>query len=253
MLGKISPKIGAQTPTIRITSSLLNPVFSAPTAGNINYGNRCNVRFTMQLPTLQPVVSNVPVTYTLTYTPSTGNTAVQTINFTGSQSATPPATSTFTNLWNSGLNWSTDAHFFRNPGALQIAGQTCGSFTIRATMSVINPGTGLPQTYTSNIVNGTVSFAAGQQQAQTQAQNQSQSQNQNQTGSQQTFQQQWQQQQLGTRIQGRGLTTTLSTRFNPKTGIVEVTKNGVISHRGFLNFQVKNLNRRQALRNYRFR
>ena len=73
---------------------------------------------------------------------------------------------------------------------------------------------------------------------------------------QRTPQQQWQQlqqQQLGTRIQGRGFTTTLYTRFNPKTGIVEVTKNGIISHRGFLNLQVKDLNRRQSLRNYRYR
>jgi hypothetical protein len=97
-----------------------------------------------------------------------------------------------------------------------------------------------------------------QQQAQTQQQNQNQtqSQNQNQTGSQQTFQQQWQQlqqQQLGTRIQGRGTCTFLQTRFNPKTGNVELTMNGVISRSGFLNLQVKDLNRRQALRNYRYR
>ena len=99
-----------------------------------------------------------------------------------------------------------------------------------------------------------------QQQAQNQGgvqQNQSGTQQtQNQTGSQQTFQQQWQQlqqQQLGTRIQGRGFTTTLHTRFNPKTGKVEVSKNGIISHRGFLNLQVKDLNRRQSLRNYRHR
>jgi hypothetical protein len=53
---------------------------------------------------------------------------------------------------------------------------------------------------------------------------------------------------------GRATTTTLRTRFNPKTGKMEVIKNGIISRRGFLNFQGKKLNRRQSLRsNYRFR
>ena len=40
-------------------------------------------------------------------------------------------------------------------------------------------------------------------------------------------------------------------RLNKPKG--ELIKNGIISHRGFLNFQGKNLNRRQALRNYRLR
>ena len=51
----------------------------------------------------------------------------------------------------------------------------------------------------------------------------------------------------------RGTVCILRRRFNPKTGVIEVAKNGVISHRGYLNLQAKNLNRRQALRNYRFR
>jgi len=92
--------------------------------------------------------------------------------------------------------------------------------------------------------------------SQTQQQAQNQQQNQNQTGSQQTFQQQWaillQQQQLG-RISGRGTTMILKRRFNPKSGKVEVIKNGVISRLGYLNLKGKNLNRRQVLRNYRYR
>ena len=92
---------------------------------------------------------------------------------------------------------------------------------------------------------------------QQQAQAQSQSQNQNQGGGQQNQNQfpgpQQQHAGIGTRIQGRGSTVILRRRFNPKTGRVEVTLNGVISRLGFLNFQVKNLNRRQSLRNYRFR
>ena len=45
----------------------------------------------------------------------------------------------------------------------------------------------------------------------------------------------------------------LKRRFNPKSGKVEVIKNGVISRIGYLNLIGKNLNRRQSLRNYRFR
>ena len=49
----------------------------------------------------------------------------------------------------------------------------------------------------------------------------------------------------------RATTTTLRRRFNPKSGKVEVIKNGVISRRGFFNFQSKNSNPRINLRNYR--
>ena len=40
---------------------------------------------------------------------------------------------------------------------------------------------------------------------------------------------------------------------NPKSDKVEVIKNGVISRLGYLNLKSKNLNRRQGLRNYRYR
>ena len=62
------------------------------------------------------------------------------------------------------------------------------------------------------------------------------------------------QQQRGTPIHWQGSpTTTLKTRFNPKTGRVEVTKNGVITRKGYLNLAGNKLNRRQVLRNYRYR
>jgi len=110
------------------------------------------------------------------------------------------------------------------------------------------------------LITVTVPGTSAQQQAQNQGgvqQNQSGTQqNQNQTGSQQTFQQQWQQlqqQQLGTRLSGRGTTVILRRRFNPKSGKVELIKNGVISRIGYLNLIGKDLNRRQTLRNYRNR
>jgi len=62
------------------------------------------------------------------------------------------------------------------------------------------------------------------------------------------------QQQRGTPIFWQGSpTTTLKTRFNPKTGRVELTMNGIISRKGYLNLMGKNFNRRQTLRNYRYR
>jgi hypothetical protein len=69
-----------------------------------------------------------------------------------------------------------------------------------------------------------------------------------------SLQQGFAQQQRGTPIFWQGLpTTTLRKRFTPKTGRVETTKNGVITRKGYLNFMGKNLNRRQALRNYLYR
>ena len=59
-------------------------------------------------------------------------------------------------------------------------------------------------------------------------------------------------QQYG-RISGRGTVCILKRCFNPKSGKVELIKNGVIIRIGYLNLISKNLNRRQALRNYRFR
>ena len=62
------------------------------------------------------------------------------------------------------------------------------------------------------------------------------------------------QQQRGSPISWNGPpVTTLRRKFNPKTGRVELAKNGIYSRIGYLNLKVKNLNRRQSLRNYRFR
>jgi len=62
------------------------------------------------------------------------------------------------------------------------------------------------------------------------------------------------QQQSGTPIRWQGSpTTTLKTRFNSNTGRMEMTMNGIISRKGYLNLTGKNLNRRQVLRNYRYR
>ena len=123
-----------------------------------------------------------------------------------------------------------------------LAGQTIGTFTV--TVSFTLGG----NTYTAQ-GHGLVRFWGSTPQTQQQAQAQQQAQNQ--TGSQQNTQQQWailmQQQQMG-RISGRGTTMILKRRFNPKSGKVELIKNGVISRLGYLN-----LNRRQALRNYRYR
>ena len=50
----------------------------------------------------------------------------------------------------------------------------------------------------------------------------------------------------------RGMSTTLHMRFNPRTGTVEVIKNGVYTSRGFIKFDKNGrLNQRQTLRNYR--
>ena len=69
-----------------------------------------------------------------------------------------------------------------------------------------------------------------------------------------SLQQGFAQQQRGTPIHWQGSpTTTLRRSFNPKTGRVEVTKNGVITRKGYLNLQGSQLNRRQILRNYRYR
>ena len=69
-----------------------------------------------------------------------------------------------------------------------------------------------------------------------------------------SLQQGFAQQQRGTPIHWQGSpTTTLRRSFNPKTGRVEVTKNGVITRKGYLNLAGNNLNRRQVLRNYRYR
>ena len=62
------------------------------------------------------------------------------------------------------------------------------------------------------------------------------------------------QQQIGTPITWKGPpVTTLRRQFNPQTGRVEVTKNGVITRKGYLNLTGNKLNRRQVLRNYRYR
>jgi hypothetical protein len=69
-----------------------------------------------------------------------------------------------------------------------------------------------------------------------------------------SLQQGFAQQQRGTPIFWQeSPTTTLRRRFNPKTGRGEVTKNGVITRKGYLNLAGNKLNRRQALRNYRYR
>jgi hypothetical protein len=69
---------------------------------------------------------------------------------------------------------------------------------------------------------------------------------------QQTQQQPQQTQQV--MVQGPGLVTTLRRNFNPKTGRMEVVKNGIISNKGFLNFEgISTQNRRKHLRSYRLR
>ena len=97
---------------------------------------------------------------------------------------------------------------------------------------------------------------ASQQQQQAQPQQQQQQvQPQQQTRPPNRKQQQWQQmQQLGNRVQWQGApTTTLKARFNPKTGKMELIQNGVITRKGYLNLVGGSLNRRQTLRNYRYR
>ena len=69
-----------------------------------------------------------------------------------------------------------------------------------------------------------------------------------------SLQQGFAQQQIGTPITWKGPpVTTLRRQFNPQTGRVEVTKNGVITRKGYLNLAGNKLNRRQVLRNYRYR
>ena len=53
-------------------------------------------------------------------------------------------------------------------------------------------------------------------------------------------------------LRGRGVTKTLHTRFNPKTGQVEVTKNGIFSQGGFLKTNGgSGISKRLMLRGYR--
>ncbi len=68
-----------------------------------------------------------------------------------------------------------------------------------------------------------------------------------------SLQQGFAQQQRGAPIYWQGSPTTiLRKRFNHNTGRTEVTKNGVITRRGYLNLLGGQLNRRQILRNYRY-
>ncbi len=175
-------------------------------------------------------------------------------NFSGAM--TTDLTFSWTNSIGPGTPFTFRLHFHGNQQTTKNygLGSVFGSYFIQANLS--NSAGGINTAPNGNRIL-VASVGNQQQQAQNQQQaQQNQSQNQNQTGSQQTFQQQWAillgQQQLG-RISGRGTTMILKRRFNPKIGKVELIKNGVISRLGYLNLKGKNLNRRQALRNYRYR
>ena len=90
---------------------------------------------------------------------------------------------------------------------------------------------------------------SGQQQ-QTQTQQQAQTQQ-----TSRPTQQQWSiliKRPLTSLLRGRGVTKTLHTRFNPKTGQVEVTKNGIFSQGGFLKTNGgSGISKRLMLRGYR--
>ena len=104
-----------------------------------------------------------------------------------------------------------------------IPGEVHGTYTVEAEFTING------QTYRSKVLTGTVKTAGASPPPPVQ-------------------------QQGASGTQFHRPTTVLRMRFNPKTGKMEVIKNGVISRRGFKNFQGKKLNSRQSLRsNYRFR
>lgn len=102
----------------------------------------------------------------------------------------------------------------------QTPGAIIGTYTIDAQVTIMG------QTYNANQLTGTVRFAPASPPPPPP-----------------------QQQMSG--YKGYGSVVTLQRRFNPKSGKVEIIKNGVISRRGFFNFQSKNSNPRINLRNYR--
>jgi len=188
-----------------------------------------------------PANATVVATVTVTYQPVQGNTHVQTFTFTGGNTVGPTGTATGTM---NGANPPTFAISFNrnlNGAPVPSQGLVCGTYTLNVAFTVNGqPGTA-PQPQTGNVE----FLRPGPQQLQLQLQLQVQ---------RQTAQSQWGQMwgNPGSFTNmGRGKVVVLKRVYNRSRGTVEVSKNGILHTRGFLNFQGGN--NRQKLRNYRYR
>ena len=183
---------------------------------------------------IQPVLTGIPagqrpdVRFWARYTPNNnvvgqyGLNGFPPGNFLPPRVA-PPAPSSDHLPLGSGTQFEIDVGFLRgNNQTTAIPGEVHGTYTVEAELTMNG------RRYPSNVLTGTVKTAGASPPPPVQQQGAS-----------------------GTQLHRP--TTVLRMRFNPKTGKMEVIKNGVISRRGFMNFQGKKLNHRQALRNYRFR
>ena len=186
-----------------------------------------------------PANANVVATVTVTYQPVQGNTHVQTFSFTGSNTVGPTGTATGTM---NGANPPTFAiSFNRNPNgapAPPLPGMVCGTYTLSVAFTVNGQAGTAPPPETGN-----VEFPGppGPQKGTN-----------NVTGQQKTTFPGPQQQSggIGSRVKKSfGNVVVLKRVYNPRSGTVEVIKNGIITRYGFRKFQGGNP--RQALRNYR--
>ena len=190
---------------------------------------------TSVVPGIEAVVNGLPtgqrakVFFMSRYTPRGGNVVVGQHrlhgNFNPLSRVYPPSSVLSEDTYmRNGNTFGVWTGYFR--GANQttaIPGEVHGTYTVYAEFTING------QRYPSNVLTGTVKTAGASPPPPVQQQGAS-----------------------GTQLHRP--TTVLRMRFNPKTGKMEVIKNGVISRRGFKNFQGKKLNRRQSLRsNYRFR
>jgi hypothetical protein len=186
-----------------------------------------------------PANATVVATVTVTYQPVQGNTHVQTFTFTGGNTVGPTGTATGT------MNGATPPTFAisfnRNPNGAPAAvpGLVCGTYTLNVAFTVNGQPGQAPQSQTGNVefdlgvpppLPPQTNSVSGQQKT--------------------TFPGPQQQSGgIGSLVTGRGNVVVLKRVYNPRSGTVQVIKNGIITRYGFRKFQ--GANPRQALRNYR--
>ena len=223
----------AQQPTAILTPTANNangPIRFAQfgTAQGGGWANAGQVNWRLSFANLPPN-ANVAATVTVRYQPRQGNTSV--VSFEIPPNTAQPG-SPLTQTYNGANNFVITFNRNRNdPGA---QGLLCGTYTISVTF-ILNGQSGNG----TALETGDVKYAGTRLQ---QHQNQQNQQNQSVfPGPQQ------QSGGIGSRVQGRGSVVVLRRRYNPRSGTVEIIKNGIITRYGFLNFQGGN--RRQKLRN----
>lgn len=242
----------AQQPTATLTTQTFGaggvPYKTAPwglanTGGWVNIGNALWRLTYLNL----PPNATVAATITVRYTPRPGNTHVQSFTVAGGNTAQPTGVATATMNGSNGALFAIAFNRSQNGTPPIQPGMICGTYNLSVSFTVNGqPGTA-PQAETGN-----VEYAAIIQQMLPQQTNTSQ---QNQTN----ILQQWglNNWKVGSIINMSGTNTVrgkvvvLKRVYNRSRGTVEVSKNGILHTRGFLNFQGGN--NRQKLRNYRYR